>query len=125
MMGCVDCGDDGDDSNHGERERGEVEAAAVIGEVGGEGSRANSELLMAAMMATTPIVPRREGERGGGRCRVTSTHTTMSAGRADEEEGRMGPQAVELKARMLGNSNDADGKHRNEMTKMMTKMVST
>ena len=44
----------------------------------------------------------------------------MSAGRADEEEGRMGPRAVELKARMLGNSNDADGKHRNEKTKMMT-----
>ena len=70
MMGCVDCGDDGDDSDHGERERGEVEAAAVIGEVDGEGSRANSELLMAAMMVTTPIVPRREGERGGGRWRV-------------------------------------------------------
>ena len=41
-----------------------MEAAAVIGEVDGEGSRANSELLMAAMMVTTPIVPRREEERG-------------------------------------------------------------
>ena len=85
----VDDGNDGDNTNQGERD---VEAAAVLGEV----------------------------DSG-----VWRDVTTISAGRAAKEEGRMGPWAVELKARMLGKSNDADGKHRNEITKMMTEMVSS
>ena len=51
----VDGNDDGYDTNHGERD---LEAAAVIGEVDGGGSRADSETLMVAMMVTTPTTER-------------------------------------------------------------------
>ena len=42
----------------------------------------------------------------------------MSAGRAEEDEGRMGPQPVEQQERMLGNKHGAEGEHQNYITKI-------
>ena len=48
---------------------------------------------------------------------------TMSASRAEEEEGNMGPRPVEHQARMLGHNNGAGGKHENCITKIEGKHV--
>jgi len=43
----------------------------------------------------------------------------MSAGRAEEDEGRiMGPRPVEQQERMLGNEHGAGGEHQNYITKI-------
>ena len=44
--------------------------------------------------------------------------STMSTGRAEEEEGGMGPRPVEQQERMLRNINGAGGKHKNYITKI-------
>ena len=44
--------------------------------------------------------------------------STMSAGWAEEDEGRMGPQPVEQQERMLGNKHGAEGEHQNYITKI-------
>ena len=43
---------------------------------------------------------------------------TMSAGRAEEDEGRMVPRPVEQQERMLGNKHGVVGEHQNYITKI-------
>ena len=42
----------------------------------------------------------------------------MSAGQAEEDEGRMGPLPVEQQERMMGSKHGAGGEHQNYITRI-------